>query len=620
MLTSLGKLYEDYKSCRARTGTSLNNVSKKASGWKYHYYQDVQKGDGVTCILIVDYGNESKLIEGMKELGLVGKKTKKPFISMKKNLRRWVGVELGSGCLNSLVTLDINLSKYCFVLSHPQLTDAGYDRIRKKRPLQDSNDCTGSNKRILIGRRISSVTKIFDNLSESALVLDKPIPSDIKKPIKSLECSDKDSGLHYIYNWDVDTGGDLSITGSDRTLDSLLRGLNRVADLYSTNGVISNIQGTISRKGYSTSYNSNTLKIYENTKKPAHFRCHPLLCGKTLLDTSQALGNVDATETGRVERFASVNGASAFFPPRVKPTNQHHGDRYTTSLPCSGSSANRSGVAMSQLITSVIPPAGSGEPYSGVSHSADSLKDSVDNIFTAITVNTGSCLGNVPQPNREISPANIGDGDNNNNVGSASFPSVNSVSSCASSASGCGEASHAVCRNEGGYNKFGNLGDGHVLQHSGEISPTNIGDGNDNKIDTASSLICIKPVPHPADFEKSSTAGLERSSSSSGVGVIRDPIIPSIDPWQQGSSAGSPSGNNSAVSSDSAGLPLADSNLKSEVIQQPQYESHEDPSLKHFLSMFTHKDAEIISGGQKRVGQNSLFECTPSDLNHSNTF
>ena len=171
-----------------------------------------------------------------------------------------------------------------------------------------------------------------------------------------------------------------------------------------------------------------------------------------------------------------------------------------------------------------------------------------------------------------------------------------------SSASGCGETSHAVCRNQGGYNKFGNLGDGHVLQHSGEISPTNMGDGNDNKIDTASSLICIKPVPLPADLEK--------SSSSSGVGVIRDPIIPSIDPWQQGSSAGGPSGNNSAVSSDSARLPPADSNLKSEVVQQAQDELHEDPSLKYFLSMFTDQDERIINGSAVEGGQNSLFECT----------
>ena len=115
----------------------------------------------------------------------------------------------------------------------------------------------------------------------------------------------------------------------------------------------------------------------------------------------------------------------------------------------------------------------------------------------------------------------------------------------------------------------------------------------------------INPVPPPAGLGQPHTADLEKSSSSSsgsGVGDSCEPIIPSIDPWPLGSSTGSPSGNNSAVSSVSAGLPSADSDLESDVIKQK-----EDQSLKYFSSLFTAQDEKIISGSAVEGGSEFLI-------------
>ena len=360
MLTSLEKLYLDYKSCRAHTGTSLNNVSKKASGWKYHYYQDVQEGDGVTCILVVNYGNEAKLIKGMKALGLVGKKTKEPFISMKKCLRRWVDMELGAGCLNSLDKLDANLSHKdnCFVLLHPELKDSGYDKISvKKRPRQDGGKCTGSNKRKKTVRS-NCMIKIFENLSLSSLLGGNTILSgDISTSIKGLKCSDEGSGLHYIYDWDVGTGGSLLIRGSDGKIDSLLRGLSIVAGIRAASGCIKSIQGTICKQRCRTSYDrkNNSLKIYEDTRNPEHFRCHPLLCGSRKLGPSQARGNVVATKTGGVKISTLGQGASSTVSPRVESSGINPGNGYSIPLLCPVAASNNSSYAIPKPTIPVIP-------------------------------------------------------------------------------------------------------------------------------------------------------------------------------------------------------------------------------------------------------------------------
>ena len=100
----------------------------------------------------------------------------------------------------------------------------------------------------------------------------------------------------------------------------------------------------------------------------------------------------------------------------------------------------------------------------------------------------------------------------------------------------------------------------------------------------------INPVPPPAGLGQPHTADLEHSPSSSsgwGVGDSCEPLIPSIDPWQLGSSTGSPSGNNSVSSSVFAVPHLSDSNLKSGDIQETSDESGEDQSLIDFLSTLT---------------------------------